>query len=287
MRRTSADFLTFQNAIAASLNRRFPAQLAQDDDNVGLTVGALREVERGGSGLVLLCVDLTEQVLAEAVSQRCDFIVTYSPMPHTPLRVISTEDVQGRILLICAQHSIAVHSIHTACDDASGGISEWLARSLAPGTTTPIIPHPTIPEAGRGRLLESAQAVPLSALMARLKSLLGVRYLRLALGAMVDEGNLARAQECCFVKTIAVQVGRGAALLGECTANVFITGEMAHADVIAANAQGVMVILTGQSTMERAYMHHLQQELQDEFANSDWNVKFRTSQVDSNPLSVV
>ena len=62
---------------------------------------------------------------------------------------------------------------------------------------------------------------------------------------------------------------------------------MAHAEVIAANAQGVMVILTGQSTMERAYMHHLQQELQDEFANSDWNVKFRTSQVDSNPLSVV
>lgn len=35
---------------------------------------------------------------------------------------------------------------------------------------------------------------------------LQVRYLRLALGAVVDENNLTKAQECCFVKTIAVQV---------------------------------------------------------------------------------
>lgn len=76
-------------------------------------------------------------------------------------------------------------------------------------------------------------------------------------------------------------------MLRQCVANVFITGEMAHADVLAANAQGVIVILTGQSTMERAYMQHLRQDLQDEFANSDWNVKFRCSQVDCNPLSVV
>lgn len=81
MRQHTADFLTFQNSIAASLTRRFPSVLADRDDNVGLTVGALREVERGGSGLVMLCVDLTEQVLAEAVAQRCDFIVTYSCRP--------------------------------------------------------------------------------------------------------------------------------------------------------------------------------------------------------------
>ena len=62
---------------------------------------------------------------------------------------------------------------------------------------------------------------------------------------------------------------------------------MAHADVIAANAQGVVVILTGQSTMERAYLRSLRQDLHDEFSRSDWNVRVKCSQVDCNPLSIV
>lgn len=53
------------------------------------------------------------------------------------------------------------------------------------------------------------------------------------------------------------------------------------------NAQGVIVLLTGQSTIERAFMHHLRQELEREYAGSDFNVKVRCSSVDANPLAVV
>ena len=112
--------------------------------------------------------------------------------------------------------------------------------------------------------------------------------MRLALGAVVDEQNLARAQECCFVKSIAVQVGEGSTLLQSCAhANVFVASEMSHADVLAANAKGVVVILTGQSTIERAFLRYLRQELQEEFGDAEWNVKVKCSQVDCNPLSVV
>ena len=78
----------------------------------------------------MLCVDLTEQVLAEAVSMHADVIICYSPMPHHPLTSLSPNDPQGRICLKCAMESIAVFSVHTACANAPRGVADWLAEPV-------------------------------------------------------------------------------------------------------------------------------------------------------------
>ena len=161
--------LSLQKLIEKSLDRRFPPRVANSGDNVGLTISSLRDVERGAAALVLLCVDLTEQVLAEAINGRANHIITYSPTPSSPLRVLSADDVMGRIALRCAANSIAVHSVHSACANAAGGMSDWLASSLATGTVTPIVPHPEVQGAGEGRLLEADRALPLSTLVQKLK----------------------------------------------------------------------------------------------------------------------
>lgn len=57
--------------------------------------------------------------------------------------------------------------------------------------------------------------------------------------------------------------------------------------VLEANAAGVIVLLAGQSTIERAYLRTLRHELEEEFADADWQVKVKCSHVDCNPLSVV
>mmetsp|Transcript_28237 Transcript_28237/g.59303 ORF Transcript_28237/g.59303 Transcript_28237/m.59303 type:complete len:252 (-) Transcript_28237:685-1440(-) len=247
--RESTQATTFQRAVAASLARRYPLSLAREGDNVGLTVAALREVDRGNSAAIMLCVDLTEQVLCEALAIHAAFVITYFPMPSHPIRSLSTADVTGRILLNCAQHNLAVYSVHSACDHAPGGINDWLAKSLAPGRSRPIVPDVNMPDAGLGRLLE--------------------------------------CEEFCFVKTVAVQVGEAAAVLQNIAADVMIASEMSHSDIIAANAKGIVVILAGQSTIERGYLGYLSQQLQEEFADSDWNVKVKCSQIDGNPLAVV
>lgn len=123
--------------------------------------------------------------------------------------------------------------------------------------SSPIYPRVEEPRAGEGRLLECNRAQPLSAVIARLKELLGVRHLRLALGVVVDEPNLAKAQKCCLVKTVAIAVGEGAHVLRDTLANVFVTSEMSHTEVLAANARGVVVLLLGRTTMERAFLAHL------------------------------
>lgn len=279
---------SFSRLIESSLARRFPRRFANSGDISGVTIGSLRDVERGGTAVVVLCVDLTEQVLAEAVAMHADHLVCYAPMPRVPMAMLSTDDPQGRIVLKCAQEAMAVHSLHTACANAPHGVADWLAESLASGTTSPILPHVEVAQAGEGRLLECSRATPLSALISRLKELLGVRHLRLALGAVVDETSLAKAIECCYVKTIALHVGdRCASVLNGSGANVYVASEMAHSEVLAANAHGVIVLLAGHSTIERAFLRHLRQELEDEFGDSDWNVKVKLSQVDSSPLAIV
>jgi len=277
---------SLQKLIQHSLSRRFPPVVARSGDSVGLTISTLRDVERGGAAVVLLCVDLTEQVLAEAINSHTNHIITFFPTPSRPLHVLSSDEIASRIVLRCASSFIGVHSISSACANAQGGMLDWVATSLASGSVTPILPHPEVEGAGEGRMLEAERALPLANLVLNLKDLLLVKHVRLALGVSVEESNLAKAQECCFVKSIAIHTG-DASVLARTSANVFITSEMAHADVLAANAQGVVVILTGQTTMERAYLRSLQQELHTEFARSDWNVKVRCSEVDNSPLAVV
>lgn len=223
---------SFTNLVCASMERRFrPQSFARAGDTCGLTIGSLKEAERGGTAVIVLCVDLTEQVLAEAVAMHAAHVITYTPVPRNPLTALRIEDPIGRVVLKLAQQSISVYSIGSACTNAPNGASSWLARSLASGVARPIRPHADDAEGGEGRILECDKATPLSSIITRLKELLGVRHLRLAMGVVVDEHNLTKALECCFVKTVALQVGEGASVLRRCAANVLITSEMTHADV--------------------------------------------------------
>ena len=285
---------SFTHLISSSLERRFPKKFASAGHTSGLTIGTLREAERGGTAVVVICVDLTEQVLAEAISLHANVIIACSLFPSEPLRSLRVDEPVGRIVLRCAQQSIAAHCLSSACANAPGGVADWLAKSIASGATRPIVPHAECAEAGEGRLLECNEAISLSAIIARLKDILGVRHLRISLGAVVDELNIAKASDSCFIKSIAVHIGEGGELLhhlmrqpGAAFSGVFLSGEMPHADLLAASAKGIIVVLAGQSTVERAFLRQLRQDLQAEFTDADWNVKIKCSETDCHTLTVV
>lgn len=201
---------TFCDTVGQFLARRFPPAFANAGDSVGLTVGTLRDAEKGDSAVVLLCVDLTEQVLAEAISCHANVIIAYSPIPSEPIRSLRIDDPVGRILLGCAQHNIAAHCLHSACANAPGGAVEWLATQLARGHTRPIVANAEHAEAGQGRLLECEEPVTLATIITQLKAVLGVRHLRIALGQVVvdehNEQNVAQAMDTITIKSIGLQV---------------------------------------------------------------------------------
>lgn len=113
------DLCTFLKAIA-------PLQLAEEWDNVGLLVGD----DSTPLTNALTCLTLTHDVADEAIVTGAKLIVTHHPILFKPVKKITGENIEGRLLLRLLGHEIAVYSPHTAWDNADTGINQQLAELL-------------------------------------------------------------------------------------------------------------------------------------------------------------
>ena len=106
-----------------------PAGLAMDWDNVGLLVGdGAAEVHK-----VLVSLDVTEAVAAEAVQLGADLIVAHHPLMNCAwhkVQHITMEDAQGRLITTLLRHGISAICMHTNLDAAEGGVNDALAEKL-------------------------------------------------------------------------------------------------------------------------------------------------------------
>ncbi len=133
-----------------------PLGLAEPWDQVGLHVG-----DPGQSvSRAMLCIDLTEAVLDEAISQRVQLVVAYHPPIFKPLTRLTTQEPKQRIILRAARKGIAVYSPHTALDAAQGGVNDWLASGLGEGIVRTIKPA----NSAEGKGFKLVTFVPLEAL---------------------------------------------------------------------------------------------------------------------------
>ena len=111
--------------IAEQIEKIVPLNLAQDWDNVGLLIGdARKNVKR-----ILLTIDITADVVAEAKKLKTDLIISYHPVIWDGLKKITTEGPSS-IVHELIRRNIAVFSIHTALDVVSGGVNDGLAEII-------------------------------------------------------------------------------------------------------------------------------------------------------------
>jgi dinuclear metal center YbgI/SA1388 family protein len=130
--------------LALALEAVAPSRLAADWDKVGLLLGdPSRPLRRA-----LLCIDLTEETLAEALRLKCEAVVAYHPPIFDPLSRLTAWDPRGALLLKCAERGVALLSPHTALDAVRGGVTDWLGGLLGRGERRPIEPaevhHPGV-----------------------------------------------------------------------------------------------------------------------------------------------
>jgi len=110
-------------AIAEKIEKIVPLKLAQDWDNVGLLIGdAQRNVKS-----ILLTIDITSDVVAEAKRLKTGLIISYHPIIWDGLKKITTDD-RSDVVYNLIRSDIAVFSIHTALDAAIGGVNDGLAE---------------------------------------------------------------------------------------------------------------------------------------------------------------
>lgn len=174
--------------------------------------------------------------------------------------------------------SAGIHVNLTCSDSALTPTVQTLLKHSGPSQSLNILKldkHP-LPDHGPGRISVLDQPVTVATAVSKMKSHLGLSHLRLALG-------WGRTQESS-VKTVAVCAGSGASLLSGVKADLYITGEMSHHEVLDAVAQGTSVILSDHSNSERGFLAVFRERLAEHLPST---VTVLVSKADRDPLEVI
>jgi len=116
--------------LARAMEAIAPTALAEPWDNVGLLVGD----EEASVTRVMLVIDCTRAVVAEARNERCEAIVSYHPVIFEGRKRF----VAGSPAFDAARAGIAVYCPHTALDAADGGTNDVLADAVGMSQRGPL-----------------------------------------------------------------------------------------------------------------------------------------------------
>ena len=200
--------------VLSALERFAPLPLQESWDNAGLQLG-LTETEVSGA---LLCLDVNEQIVDEAIQKGCNLVISHHPLLFRGLKQISGQDYVQRCVIKAIKHDIVVVSMHTNMDNARNGVNWKIAEKLGL-TDCRFFASKTVDgvEAGSGVVGELPTAMAAAEFIRRVKERFGVEC------AMCNE-LLQRP-----VRRVAVCGGAGDFLLPDALgegADAFITGEM-------------------------------------------------------------
>ena len=173
-----------------------PQELAMSWDNVGHLVGEPdARVEK-----VLVALDITEDVVREAVACGADVIVAHHPVMNCawhPVQRVRSDDAQGRMLIAMIRNGISAICMHTNLDAADGGVNDALAEKL--GLNDPEMLNEE--KIGRiGTLKSQIPLVEFTRLVVESLGCNGLRYIdngkpvhRVAVGGGACSGYIAQA----------------------------------------------------------------------------------------------
>lgn len=103
-----------------------PKKFAESWDNVGFQLGnANHEIDK-----IMLTLEITDQVIEEAIEKNIDLIITHHPFIFSGLKSITNDTVMGKKIIKLMKHNINVYSSHTNLDIAIGGLNDYLAELI-------------------------------------------------------------------------------------------------------------------------------------------------------------
>jgi len=113
--------------ISSVLESLAPLSLQEDYDNSGLIVGdPLAEISK-----TLICLDVTEEVVEEAIENNCELIIAHHPIVFRGLKKLNGKNYVERVVIKAIQNNIAIYAIHTNLDNVlKGGVNSKIANKL-------------------------------------------------------------------------------------------------------------------------------------------------------------
>lgn len=236
------------------LNYLAPASLKMDFDNVGLLVGNSDEIVE----TCLVALDITDDVISEAICCRAQLIVSHHPIIFNSIKSVTSDDLVGRKIINLIKNDISAICMHTNLDIAEGGVNDALMAALSIDRQsylegTGIDENGSI--VGCGRIGELDNDMAFTEFLATCKRALGANGLRY---------HYAGKQ----VKKVAVMGGAGGSSLMDAVSagcDTYVTSDIKYNTFLDAKELGINLIDADHFCTENVIVPVIAEKLKSKF----------------------
>lgn len=245
--------MTTCKAVMTCMEKLAPVIYAEKWDNVGLLVGEKeKEVNK-----VMVALDATDDVIAQAVEQKVDMLITHHPMIFSAMKRINTDDFIGRRIIQLIKNDISYYAMHTNLDVCV--MNEEAAKKIGL-VYDDILEVIGTKEDGRpmgiGMVGNLVTETTVEELAKKVKGSFGISSVSVT-------GDLGRK-----VQRVAISTGAGKSMAGyalEKGAQVFISGDMDHHTAIDMLDQTMQIIDAGHYGTEHFMVQYVSEYLKQNF----------------------
>lgn len=245
-----------------------PNSLQEGWDNTGLLVGR-RDADCRG---VMLCVDVTPDIVLEALEAGCDMIVSHHPLIFKGLKRLNGDGRVERSVELAVKNGVAIYCCHTSIDNASGGVS-WVMANRLGATGCEVLSHQAGSDGLTGLGVIGGFNEPLTAdrLVERVKRSFG--------------SPVARCSRCPEVEIsrVAMCGGSGSEFIADAIAagaQAYITSDTRYHDFVDYGEK-IFIVDIGHFESEECTKEIFYQIITEKFPN----FAVRYSVIETNPIS--
>lgn len=252
--------------ISEFFNSWAPFSTQAEYDNSGLLVGSQTTQING----ILTTLDVTHEVVEEAIKHGCNLIVAHHPLIFRKLSRISPDTAIGSILYKLIKNDITVLAVHTNLDAALNGVSYVLADRLSLTDQEFLTHHDADKTYGYGVIGNLANAMSPTEFLNLVCNRLGTSAVR-------------HAGEITNIRRVAVCGGTGISLASEAArmkADAFVTADIKYHEYF--DFPNLLKIDAGHYETEVHIAAHITRRIQLQFKD----LKVITSSVRTNPMNI-
>ena len=242
--------------IIERLENLSPTSFAENWDNIGLLAGRRdKEVK-----CIYIALDATDEVIADAIRQGADMLITHHPLIFTKLNRIDTDHFIGRRLFKLIQNDISYYAMHTNFDVM--GMADAAADELAlqDRQVLELTYEDDISKEGIGRFGRLREQMSLLTCAEFVKKVFQLESVRVW------------GKENKIIEKVALAPGSGGSCIRHALAlgaDVLVTGDIDHHEGIDALAQGLAIIDAGHYGVEHIFIKDMEEYLKENMNGVD------------------
>ena len=248
-----------------------PEDLAEPWDNSGLLIASDKEYTEH----VIVCLDMTDAALEEAIKTGSHLIIAHHPLIFTPIKRIDIIKTQSRLLRGLIRNDIALYAAHTNVDKTYGGLNDLLAGIV--GLDVPL-PDTTDEPLSYYRVGELPEALTIEAFNEYVRTRLKLDNLIVSVPGMYAGSGVATSGAATsgaatggapkLIKRVVVMCGSYSfdeARFAALNADALLCGEIKYHDALELAGMGIHIVQAGHHGTERFFIKLVEKWIADRY----------------------